>query len=245
MEQNNKIKKTNPKGANKDFPFTTLGVAEEVLLVVDKVGGKMDTQTLSTALGVRGGAFARKLSSIKRWGLVAGSGTLLITEIGKNIIHPISDEELSQTRKEAFLGVPLFAELYNKFNIKIPDDRVFIAILVREHNIKDKDARTILGIYKNSIKEFLSLVPEKKEEKQKDTPQNQLSNPNVKTDGKLSIYVSSPMGNNNFNANNKEELNLLKKKLEKLFALIEDELPNNHTGSEAEEPKLNLSSEEP
>jgi len=244
MEQNNKSKKANTKGRNNDFPLTILGVAEEALLAVDKAGGKIDTQTLSTALNVKGGAFARKLSSVKRWGLVSGSGTLVVTELGKNILHPISDEELAQSKKEAFLRVPLFSELYERFKTNLPDDKVFVAILIREHNIKDKDARTILGIYKNSIKEFLSLVPEQKEEKPKDKPQGQTPfNPNIKTEGKLSIYVSSPMGNNNFNANNKEELELLKKKLEKLFALIEDDLPNNQTGPKAEEPKPSLSSE--
>jgi len=243
MERDKKIKRKNPKGANKEFPLTTLGVAEEVLLAVDRAGGKIDTQTLSTALGVKGGAFARKLSSIRRWGLVSGSGTLTVTDLGKNILHPISDEELAQSRKEAFLGVPLFAELYDRFNINIPDDKVFIAILVREHDIKEKDAKTILGIYKNSIKEFLSLAPEKKEEKSRDMSQNQSPfNPNIKISSKLSVYISSPMGNNNFNANNKEELELLKKKLEKLFALIEDDLPNNQPSPKAEEKDADLSS---
>ena len=50
MEQENKNKIVNPKGTNKEFPLTTLGVAEEVLLSIDKAGGKIDTKALSTSL---------------------------------------------------------------------------------------------------------------------------------------------------------------------------------------------------
>ncbi|MFH1824215.1 MAG: hypothetical protein ABH873_03200 [Candidatus Firestonebacteria bacterium] len=251
MEQEKQNKKNNPKGANKEFPLTSLGVAEEVLLAIDKAGGKIDTQALSTALNLKGGAFARKLSSIKRYNLVSGQGTLYVTELGKKILHPISDEELSKIRKEVFLSVPLFQELYNRFNDELPEQKTFKAILVREHDIKDVDANTIFNIYKNSIKEFLSAAGEDivAEQPTKGGANNKITytnkKPEIKQNGLVSIYISSPMGENNLKADNKTELKNMKNKIEKLFALIEDELPeNNHTGSTAEEPKPNLSSEE-
>lgn len=251
MEQENKNKRNNTKGANKEFPLTSLGVAEEVLLAIEKAGGKIDTQALSTALNLKGGAFARKLSSIKRYKLVSGQGTLYVTDLGKKILHPISDEELSKIRKEVFLSVPLFQELYNRFNDELPEQKTFRAILVREHDIKDVDANTIFNIYKNSIKEFLSTAGEDIviEQSTKGEINNKIAHtnkkPEIKQNGLVSIYISSPMGENSLKADNKTEFETMKKRLNSLFTLIEEELPNTHTGSEAEEPKSNLSSEEP
>lgn len=227
MEQENKNKVINTKGANKEFPLTVLGVAEEVLLAIDKAGGKIDTRALSTALNIKGGAFARKLSSIKRWGLVSGQGMLVITDLGKGILHPISDEELAQTRKSAFLGVPLFLELYQRFKNNLPEDKTFIAILVREHDLKEVDAKTILNIYKNSIKEFLSLAGEetggtmpqkigdfgvKPKERQQEEPS---------FTGGVNIIVNSSMGKNSFNVKTKQEFKQLRKDLEKIWDAIE------------------------
>jgi len=225
MEDENNNKRANPKGANKDFPFTTIGVAEDVLLAVDKAGGKINTKALSTSLQIKGGAFARKLSAVKRWGLVSGQGMLSITEIGKKILHPISDEELIQTRKAAFMSVPLFSDLYDRFGTDLPENKTFVAILFREYDIKDTDARTILNIYKNSIKEFLSLLD-------KDTEDNVNKNAYAQDPKelveKISVRVKYPTGENVLKANDKKEFEAMKNKLEKLFLLMEDELPDEN-----------------
>jgi hypothetical protein len=247
MDTTNEKNNKNTKGTNKDFPLTKLGVAEEILPNIERAGGKITSKTLSDDLDVHGGAFARKLSSIKRWGLVAGSGMLTLTELGNSILHPISDEELAGNRKKAFMQIPLFKELYDRFGLNLPEDKTFIAILIREYEIKKVDAKTILNIYKNSIKEFLSIAKDEisntEETKVKeDEPKN-----NTAKTGKISVIVKSPMGENNFKADNKEELEIMKNRLTSLFELIKDELPskqdNNQTGPTAEEPRPNLSSE--
>lgn len=225
MEIENKNKTNNPKGANKEFPLTGIGVAEEVLLTIDKAGGKIDTQALSSSLRVKGGAFARKLSTVKRWGLATGSGTLSITEIGKSILHPISDEELSQMRKTAFLKIPLFAELYTRFKLNLPDDKTFIAILIREYNLKEVDAKTILNIYKNSIKKFLSSAGEETIP-QEESPQQEKNQRNkqeeiISNEKGVSILIHSPMGNNKFQVKEKKDFKQLRKDLEKMWDVIE------------------------
>ncbi|MFH1583997.1 MAG: hypothetical protein ABIA56_02620 [Actinomycetota bacterium] len=248
MEIINEKENRNTKGSNKDFPLTKLGVAEEVLPHVEKAGGKMNSKTLSEALDIRGGAFARKLSSIKRWGLVTGSGMLTLTELGNSILHPISEEELAENRKNAFIQIQLFKELYERFNLNLPEDKTFIAILIREYNVKKFDAKTILNIYKNSIKEFLSIAKKENPKKWeiKIEKANRIINNEV-NNRKISVIINSPMGENNFKADNKEELEIMKKRLNSLFNLIEDELSekqdNNHTGLPAERSKPDLSSE--
>lgn len=236
------------RGQEKDFPLTALIVAEEVVRAVNGAGGKISSKAISATLGdIKGGALARKIAAAKRWGLIKGAGMLEITPLGKKIVHFVSEEELAQSRKEAFLTVPLFNNLYQRFGTKPPVDTAFIAILVREHELTEKDAKTMLTIYKEAIKLYLDAKVENEPTPNISAPMplTHQQGKITKKDGKVTIYLSSPMGENSLKADNKEELKAMKTKLEKLFALIEDELPNTHAGSEAEEPKSNLSSEEP
>ena len=239
-----------PRGEKKEFPLTALIVAEEVARAVNGAGGKINSKAISASLGnIKGGALARKIAAAKRWGLIKGAGMLEITQLGKKIIHHVSEEELSQSRKEAFLGVPLFSNLYQRFGANPPVDSAFIAILVREHELSERDAKTMLTIYKEAIKFYLGANTEGTNDPipNRTQPIPQQVKPVKKDNGIVSIYLSSPMGENNLKADNKEELKAMKTKLEKLFSLIEDELPeqeiNNHTGPTAEEPTPILSSE--
>ncbi|HUW44123.1 MAG TPA: hypothetical protein VMV95_04145, partial [Bacillota bacterium] len=84
-------------------------------------------------------------------------------------------------------------------------------------------------IYKEALKFYLNADTE---EKQKEICAPTGTGKSQKKDGKISIYVSSPMGENNFKADNKTEFETMKKRLNSLFSLIEEELPNNHTDSE-------------
>jgi len=99
---------------------------------------------------------SRKIASAKRWGLVKGSGTLTITELGKRILHPLSEKELIEARKDSFLSINLFSKLYERFKKNLPAEKGFIAILVREYDLKKNDAKTVLNIYKDSLKRFPS-----------------------------------------------------------------------------------------
>lgn len=238
-------KQKSSTGDRKDFPFTALIVAEEVARAVKAAGGKIDSKAISGSLGgIVGGALARKLSSAKRWGLIQGHGMLELTELGRNIMYNQNEEELAQLRKEAFLSVPLLKELYNRFGATIPPQQTFIAILVREHGLKEDNAKSILTIYKEAVKLYLNakINGTKEENPVSYADKKEISVKSQKKDCKVSVYISSPMGENSLKADNKEELKTLKMKLDKLFSLIEDELPiNNHTGSTAEESSQNLS----
>lgn len=233
-----------PRGEKKNFPLTTLIVAEEVARAVNNAGGKISTKAISASLNVRGGALARKLAAAKRWGLIKGSGVLEITPLGKRTIIYADEESLAKSRKEAFMTVPLFAELYGRFGSTLPAEQAFVAILANEYELSERDAKTMLTIYKEAIKFYLDA---KSEEIQKFQAIAKSNNPNrnplVKKDGKISVYVSSPMGENNFKADDKKEFENMKKRLNSLFELIKDELPdNNLPSSTAEEKDADLSS---
>ncbi|MCK5043671.1 hypothetical protein KAR52_01550 [Candidatus Pacearchaeota archaeon] len=236
-------KQKTPRGEKKNFPLTTLIVAEGVARAVNNAGGKISTKAISASLNVRGGALARKLAAAKRWGLIKGSGLLEITSLGKRIIIYADEENLAKSRKEAFVTVPLFAELYERFGSTLPTEQAFVAILANEYELSERDAKTMLTIYKEAIKFYLDA---KNEENPKvagtTTNTHSHGKPLVKKDGKISVYVSSPMGENNFKADDKKEFENMKKRLTSLFELIEDELPdNNLPSSTAEELNDDLS----
>lgn len=214
-----------PRGEKKEFPLTTLIVAEEVAKAVKEAGGKISTKSISTSLGVKGGALARKLASAKRFGLIKGAGILELTPLGKKIVIHANEEELAISRKEAFLHVSLFVKLYERFGINLPAEQAFISILANEYELIERDAKTMLTIYKEALKFYLGANVEEKPTETSISEGAHFHGKPPKKDGKVSIYISSPMGENNFKANNKKEFEILKAKLEKLFALVEDELP--------------------
>jgi len=184
-------KQKTPRGEKKEFPLTTLIVAEEVARAVNGAGGKISTKAISASLEIKGGALARKIAAAKRWGLIKGSGTLELTPLGKKIVIHADEEDLTKSRKEAFLHVPLFVNLYERFNINLPAEQAFISILANEYNLTQKDAKTMLTIYKEALKFYLNADTE---EKQKEICAPTGTGKSQKKDGKISIYVSSPMG---------------------------------------------------
>src|SRR3989344_6921583 len=119
-------KQKKPRGEEKNFPLTTLIVAEEVARAVNGAGGKISTKAIQTALKVKGGALGRKIAAAKRWGLIKGSGTLELTQLGKKIVIHADETDLANSRKEAFLHVPLFTNLYGRFGVNLPPDQTFI-----------------------------------------------------------------------------------------------------------------------
>lgn len=219
-------KEKTPRGQTKNFPLTALIVAEAVTKAVSDAGGKIDSKALSDSLNVKGGAFARKVASAKRWNLIKGIGKIEITNLGKRVVHHISDQELLQSRKEAFLSIPFFKELYERFGAQIPNSQTFTAILIREYNTSEKDAKTILNIYKEAIK--LNILKDSKiqrkspkfgeESRFSDFPEDLLENV-------VSIRVTSQLGDNIFKADDKEGFDNIKLKLNTLFGLIDDEFP--------------------
>ncbi|PJE81585.1 hypothetical protein COU58_01410 [Candidatus Pacearchaeota archaeon CG10_big_fil_rev_8_21_14_0_10_32_42] len=254
MKKMEQTKKT-ARGERKDFPLTTLIVAEDVARAVNGAGGKISAKAISASLGnIKGGALARKVASAKRWGLIKGTGMLEITPLGKKVIMYLDEKDLAKSRKEAFLTVPLFAELYTRFGNTTPSDQAFVAILVREYDLSERDAKTMLTLYKEATKLYLnaevetlrsaalSIEESSENESVKEIP------PKPKNMGTVSITISSPLGENNLKANNKTELKSIESKIKKLFALIEEDLPeiikdNSQIGPIAGETKLNLSSE--
>lgn len=141
--------------SKREFPLNTLKVAEEVLKAVKTAGGQADIKILETTMNIKGGGLARKIASARRWGLIKGTGSMSITELGKSILYPVSEEEAQKARQQAFAQIELFSKLHQRFGSQVPAEPTFVAVLVREFQLEEKDAKTVVNIYKDSVKNFL------------------------------------------------------------------------------------------
>lgn len=99
-----------------EFPYSDMGQAEALAVcLMTKGGGSADPAQLASWLdqSANGGSFRSGLSAARIFGFVESDrGTVRITQDGKDVTDA---DKASAVRVEAFLRVPLFAALFDKF----------------------------------------------------------------------------------------------------------------------------------
>jgi len=105
-----------------------LAASLEVARLADSAGGSIAPDLLAPALGYSGtnnGAYLSRVASARLFGVVAGRGARLeLTERGRRILAGV-EPGASDSRREAFLAVPLFravAERVDATGGQLPDD---------------------------------------------------------------------------------------------------------------------------
>jgi hypothetical protein len=100
-----------------DFPYLGLEAAEEVAMALyDRHGlSPCEIDELAAQMGQSlSGAFRQKTAAAKTFGVVDkdGRSAFVLTEIGRKIVEPTT---LREGRVEAFLAVPLYRSIYDKY----------------------------------------------------------------------------------------------------------------------------------
>lgn len=105
------------------YPYYNLDLSIDVARMIhEKGGGECSSAHLASFLGyksARSGTYLTRLSSAKIFGLVEGKGdSLRPTERALAIINPVMPDDRRRENINAFLGVPLYREIYERFKEK-------------------------------------------------------------------------------------------------------------------------------
>lgn len=101
-----------------EFPYNDLADAIEVANAIhERAGGGCAPDQLAAWLGhqsVKSGTFRMKLSAARLFGLVeVGRDKIVLTRLAQQVVDPTHDAR--QPLVSAFLNVPLYRHIYNKF----------------------------------------------------------------------------------------------------------------------------------
>lgn len=101
-------------------PYFDLNDSLAVAKVVhDRGGGQCARDLVAAALGystTKSGAFNSRISAAKQFGLVRVEGDIVsTTDKAITILHPVMDLDATIGRRDAFLSVPIFQKVYEKF----------------------------------------------------------------------------------------------------------------------------------
>jgi hypothetical protein len=99
-----------------DFPYLDLDNAIDIVKAIHKVeGDRCDWSQLATSLGVapEGGGFRQRMLTAKTFGLLTyEKGQVMLTDCGIRASDPNFEK---RARYEAFMNVPLFSQLFDRF----------------------------------------------------------------------------------------------------------------------------------
>lgn len=129
-----------PKSATQ-YPYFDLDDSVAVAKAVHERGGGTCTRDLAAAaLGystVKSGAFLSRIYAAKQFGLIEIDGdTISVTDRATNILHPVMDSDAVVAKRDAFLAVPLFQKVYEKFKGSgLPHEQGLQNLLKNEYKI--------------------------------------------------------------------------------------------------------------
>ena len=106
-------------------------------------------------------SFSNLIISSKRYGLTAGSfsadktKTVSMTDLGKSIIAPTSNDDIFQLKMKALLQTNVYEKIFNNLKGRvIPPKNIFENDLTRIHNIPDKNKKECCSIILKNIEEL-------------------------------------------------------------------------------------------
>lgn len=133
------------------FPYWDLDSAVEVAKAMhDRAGGVCDVAQLATLLnysGVSNGSFRTRVSATKMFGLIEDTEDrkLRVSARGRRVAAPITPADERSARVEAFLGVDLFKQVFDRYNGRPLPENVGLRNLLQNeyHVVPDRVAPTV------------------------------------------------------------------------------------------------------
>ncbi len=154
----------------KKFPRFPLEEAIKIARRVRELGGKGVTLELlarAEQKSEKSGHFRKKVAAAKFFGLLGKNNEgYFLTELGKKILSPMSEEEEREALKEAFLNVPMFRAVYNQYlemgGGKLPERRIVENLFERKFGVHPTSKAEAYKVFVESGI-FAGLLEERKD----------------------------------------------------------------------------------
>ncbi len=189
-----------------------------------KKGGSLTRPELSELIGRnKTGWLGLEIKSMRVWGLISGKGKMSLTKRFHKISSSKDPNEKLKIKRKAFMSIPLFKQVFQKYsNSKLPEKLELSRILELEYRINPTYSSNVSETIIDSIQKYfrdygnkyvsptIEIAPKKEVE---DLGQF------LKKKDSINIKITSPIGNFNLEATNKEEF----EKIIKIINFLWDE----------------------
>lgn len=158
------------------YPMCTVDDCFEIIELIDKLGGKVySNSSIAQALGMseKTNSFRARISTLRQYGLISGNqGTVKLTSIANDYLYPTQDEQKRDAKLQAFLGVPLYKKLVEKYeNQALPSmDKLANILLGKEFGLTKATKDSAVENFMKSLEQLelitngvLVINPPKKE----------------------------------------------------------------------------------
>lgn len=128
-----------------EYPRRSLSDALELAEAVSGLGGRCSIPTCADSMQKRmGGAFSAVISAAVKYGLVTSkSGQLAVTDQFNKYRLAYNEVEKRNLLKQAFLSVPLFSQVFNRFRDEKLPGEILNKVLIREFDVNENIASAI------------------------------------------------------------------------------------------------------
>ncbi len=124
-----------------DYPRASLKTALAVAAAVDALGGSCTDEMVAQRLGRKhgSGGFNSVVGAAVKYGLVVyRKATLTLTSLyARDFKHAYNDAQKAQALRTAFMGVPLFRKVYERFVAKTVPEDILDKLLIREFEVPE------------------------------------------------------------------------------------------------------------
>lgn len=208
-----------------EFAYISFEDALNIAKTINQLKSPFTFRDISNLTGrKKTGWFGLQIASLKRWGLLTGRGEMKLTDGFRKVLYSKNSLEIINIKKEAFMNIGLFKEIFDKYYKKgLLDINQLTNVLESEYKINKTYAPLVAKVINFSISEYfqgynISKLNDNLIIKNKT---NEIDNIHIKNVS-FSVNIISPVGKFIFEASNKSEAKeLMKTKLTKIWDTID------------------------
>jgi len=216
--------KVNASRGIPNFAYIPFGEAYKLARILEKLGGSGTIREFCELIGrKKTGWLGLQVKSIRAWGLISGKGKMDLTKRFYEISLSRDPKEKLMLKREAFKEIPLFKQIFEKyFNIGLPKKSELLTLLKEEYKINPLYAPSVSKTIIDSIQKYFKEYGKNYLDPLKDYTKKEIE-PDLRKffvkNNSINMKITSPIGNFDLEAANKEEF----EKIIKIISILWDE----------------------